>query len=99
VNSLQTNEATLRLPQGRVNGAQNVPGTERDEVGAVSDPGNLRSKAHVLRVLRRVGVPEETLQALDEALPDPVDLVRDANLLGSYGLSRDGLMEDMGSSP
>ena len=50
-------------------------------MNAVCDERDLRSKAEVLAVLRRAGTPDETLQALDAALDDPVDLRRDGNLL------------------
>jgi hypothetical protein len=65
----------------------------------MSDQSDLRSKAHVIALLRRIGVPEETVTALDAVLDDPVDLVRDANLLASYGLTRDNLIDRMGGSP
>ena len=59
----------------------------------------IRSKADVLAVLRRAGIPEETVQALDAALDDPVDLRRDGNLLASYGITLDSLVDAMGGSP
>jgi len=65
----------------------------------MSDERDLRAKASVLAVLRRAGVPEETLKALDAALQDPVDLRRDGTLLARYGISRDLLVDRMGGSP
>jgi len=50
-------------------------------------------------VLRRTGVPQETIKALDAVLDDPVDVDRDANLLASYGITRGHLTDRMGGSP
>ena len=65
----------------------------------MSDQPDLRPKADVLAVLRRAGISEGTVQALDAALEDPVDLRRDGNLLASYGITRDRLTDRMGGSP
>lgn len=59
----------------------------------------LITKADALGLLRRVGIPEETILALDTVLDDPVDLERDASLLARYGITRGQLVEDMGGSP
>ena len=53
----------------------------------------------LLYVLRRSGVPEQTVQALDAALDDPVDVTRDANLFLRYGITLDSLIDSMGGSP
>jgi hypothetical protein len=60
---------------------------------------DLRAKADVLAVLRRAGIPEQTVQALDAVLEDPVDLRRDGDLLARYGITRDRLIDRMGGSP
>jgi hypothetical protein len=65
----------------------------------MSDQRDLRSKSDVLAVLRRAGIPEETVQALDAALEDPVDLRRDGDLLACYGIDRDVLTDRLGGSP
>ena len=65
----------------------------------MSEERDLRTKAEVLAVLRRSGVPEETVQALDAALDDPVDVTRDANLFLRYGITLDSLIDRMGGSP
>jgi hypothetical protein len=65
----------------------------------MSDERDLRPKAGVLAVLHRAGIPEQTVQALKAALEDPVDLRRDANLLASYGITLDRLIDRMGGSP
>jgi hypothetical protein len=65
----------------------------------MSDERDLRPKPGVLAVLRRAGVSEHTVQALNAAVEDPVDLRRDGNLLGSYGITRDRLIDLMGGSP
>jgi hypothetical protein len=60
---------------------------------------DLRPKAEVLAVLRRAGIPEETLRTLNAALEDPVDLRRDGNLLARHGVTLDVLTDRMGGSP
>jgi hypothetical protein len=65
----------------------------------MSEERDLRSKAEVLAVLRRAGIPEETLQTLNAALEDPVDLRRDGNLLALHGVTLDVLTDRMGGSP
>jgi len=65
----------------------------------MSGERHLRSKAEVLAVLRRAGVSEATVAALDAQLRDPVDIDRDANLLLRYGLTLDVLIDRMGGSP
>jgi hypothetical protein len=65
-----------------------------------SDPeqGAVRPKAEVLAVLRRSGVPEKTVQDLDAALDDPVDIDRDADLLYRHGITLERLVDRMGGS-
>jgi hypothetical protein len=65
----------------------------------MSDTPDLRSKADVLAVLRRAGIPETTVQRLKAVLKDPVDLRRDENLLAEFGVTRDELIDRMGGSP
>jgi hypothetical protein len=65
----------------------------------MSDKRDLRPKAGVLTVLRRTGVSERTVQALNAALEDPVDLRRDGNLLLRHGITLDRLIDHMGGSP
>ena len=64
----------------------------------MSDERILLPKADVLAVLRRTGVLEQTIHALEGKLDDPVDVQRDANLLASFGITRQGLMDRMGGS-
>ena len=56
------------------------------------------SRARVVALMRRVGLAEEATRALS-SLPDPVDTDRDSELLASFGVSRERLMEILGSSP
>jgi hypothetical protein len=56
-------------------------------------------KAEAVRILRRAGVPPETIEALERELPDPVDPDRDAALLMRYGITRERLVDRMGGSP
>jgi len=59
----------------------------------------VRSKAEVLQVLRRLGVPQQTIAEIASHLSDPVDLHEAAELLQAYGLTRDALISRMGGSP
>jgi hypothetical protein len=65
----------------------------------VGDEPVLRRKADVLAVLRRAGVLEQTAEALDAELRDPVDVDRDANVFLRHGLTLDRLIDRMGGSP
>jgi hypothetical protein len=56
-------------------------------------------KEDFLRVLRRAGIPEETIKAADEQLHDPVDQKRDGLFLVTHGLDCDQLVSRMGGSP
>ena len=60
---------------------------------------SVRSKESVIRTLRRAGVVPETISALQRQLPNPVDLDRDGNLLLSYGITMDQLIDRFGGSP
>jgi hypothetical protein len=57
------------------------------------------SKAELLRVLGRFGLPEETMAQIAAQLPDPVNLNEAAQLLQRYGLTRDALISRLGGSP
>jgi hypothetical protein len=59
----------------------------------------MRPKSEVLAILRRAGVSEETVEALDAELRDPVDLDRDANVFLRHGITRDYIIDRMGGSP
>jgi hypothetical protein len=65
----------------------------------VSEERDLRPKAEILAVLRRTQVPEQTVEALDAALDDPVDVSRDGELFLHYGITLDSLIDYMGGSP
>ncbi|MBV9582547.1 MAG: hypothetical protein JO057_28520 [Chloroflexi bacterium] len=58
-----------------------------------------RSKAEVLRVLRRLGLPEATIDDIGSKLSDPVDVDEMATVLQSYGLTRDQVVSRLGGSP
>jgi hypothetical protein len=60
---------------------------------------SLRSQKEVARVLRRVGYAEEFISDVLSQLPDPIDLQRDQDILARYGVSRERLMDRLGSSP
>jgi hypothetical protein len=57
-----------------------------------------RSKAELLRVLRRAGL-FHVADELEPLLPEVVDFDRDHELLERYGLEQDVLMSRMGASP
>jgi hypothetical protein len=63
------------------------------------DDSHYRSKAEVLQVLARAGVPQETIAEIAAKLPDPVDLHESGELLQKYGLTRDALISRLGGSP
>ena len=66
----------------------------------MSNRDHFAPKAEVLYVLRRAGMPEETLKAVEAEFDDPVDLDHAANLLGRrYGISLNSLISSMGGSP
>jgi hypothetical protein len=46
-----------------------------------------------------VGYAEDFISDALSQLPDPIDLQRDQEILASYGLSRERLMDRLGSSP
>ena len=56
-------------------------------------------KKDFLDVLRRAGIPEETIKAAAEQLHDPVDHERDGIFLVTHGLECDQLVSLMGGSP
>jgi hypothetical protein len=58
-----------------------------------------RSHEEVARVLRHAGYPDEFIREVLSQLPDPIDVERDQQILGRYGLSRERLMERLGGGP
>jgi len=52
-----------------------------------------------IEILRRAGVPAETIEALSAELGEEIDLERDGATLLRYGISRDALIARMGGSP
>jgi hypothetical protein len=56
------------------------------------------SRARVLAVMRRVGLHDQIDRAATE-LPEQIDTDRDGQLLARFGISRERLMELLGSSP
>jgi hypothetical protein len=57
-----------------------------------------RSKAEVLNVLARTGIPKEAIAEISTKLPDPVDLDEQGALLQAYGVTRDGIISQLGGS-
>jgi hypothetical protein len=57
------------------------------------------SHEEAARVLRRAGYPEEFIHEVLDQLPDPLDVQRDGEILGRYGLTRELLTDRMGGSP
>lgn len=58
-----------------------------------------RSKADLLHVLRRVGVPQVIIDEIGSKLPDCVDLDDAGTLFQTYGVTRDELISRLGGSP
>jgi hypothetical protein len=65
----------------------------------VSSPPAGPSHAEAARVLRRAGYSDEFIKELLSQLPDPIDLQRDQQILARYGVTRERLMDRMGSGP
>jgi len=57
-----------------------------------------RSKAEMLRVLRRCGL-SQLADELEPVLPEVVDFDRDHELFERYGLDQDVLMNRLGAGP
>ena len=58
-----------------------------------------RSKVELLDVLRRIGVPQATVDEISSKLPDFVDLDDAGTLFQKYGLTRDEVISRLGGSP
>jgi hypothetical protein len=56
------------------------------------------AKKDLLALLRRVGWAD-LIEEVDRSLPDPVDTVRDGQLLAHYGLTSGQLVDRLGGSP
>ena len=65
----------------------------------MGDEPYLRRKAEVLSILKRAGYSEETVDALDAELPDPVGVDRDGNIFLRHGITLGNVMDRMGGSP
>jgi hypothetical protein len=57
------------------------------------------SKAEAVTVLKRCGLAGGLIKELLDQLPDPIEAVRDQDLLGRYGVTIEQLMDRMGASP
>lgn len=60
---------------------------------------DLRSHESAAGALRRAGYSDEFIDEVLSQLPDPINLHRDAEVLGRYGLSQERLKDRMGGSP
>jgi hypothetical protein len=49
--------------------------------------------------MRRAGYSDEFISEVLTQLPDPIDLQRDQQILGRYGLTSERLMDRLGGSP
>jgi hypothetical protein len=52
----------------------------------------------VARLLRREGYSDEFISEVLGQLPEPVDVERDQEILGRYGLNAERLMDRLGAS-
>lgn len=57
------------------------------------------AKKRVIDLLRRAGIPDETLRVIDAELPDPVDVDKDGYILLRHGVTHDALISALGGSP
>ena len=62
-------------------------------------PPLTRSHKDAAKIMHRAGYSDEFIHEVLSQLPDPIDLQRDQQLLGSYGLTPERLMERLGGSP
>lgn len=62
-------------------------------------PPTRRTHEDAARVLRHAGYTDEFIDEVLSQLPDPIDLQRDQQILGRYGLDPDRLIDRMGGSP
>jgi hypothetical protein len=53
----------------------------------------------VTRLLRREGYSDGFISEVLRQLPEPVDVQRDQEILGHFGLSPEQLMDRMGAGP
>jgi hypothetical protein len=60
---------------------------------------HLRSRADLVQVLHRLGLPEATIAEIEAQLSDPVDIDEAGALLQNYGLTRDAVISRLGGSP
>jgi hypothetical protein len=59
-------------------------------------PAETRSKKDVIALMRRIGMPPETITKAQETLPDTIDLKRDGNKLAALGMTVDGIWNALG---
>jgi hypothetical protein len=64
----------------------------------VTDQPEVRDKREVLAVLRRAGVRDETIEALDASLGNVVDVQRDADVFAEHGITLERIVDWMGGS-
>jgi hypothetical protein len=57
------------------------------------------TREHLSDVLRRAGFRPDEAERVAASLPDPVDLDQAAEVLLSYGITKDELISRMGGSP
>jgi len=65
----------------------------------MSVPRRTRSHQDAAKVLRRTGYSDEFIHEVLSQLPDPIDVERDQEILGRYGLTPERLMDRLGSGP
>ena len=68
-------------------------------VAVVDDHGELLTKQEIIAVLRRLHIPDDTVQAIAAELPDRVDRAEAANICGRYGITLDWAMSARVGSP
>ena len=63
------------------------------------ETNQLFSHTYARRVLRRAGYSDEQIDDVLRQVPDPIDSVRDADVLFKLGVSISALVDRMGGSP
>jgi hypothetical protein len=57
------------------------------------------SRAEILKMLHRAGYPPDVVAEIEAQLPDPIDLLRDRDVLIRYGITTEALVSRLGGSP
>jgi hypothetical protein len=62
-------------------------------------PPSTRSHEDAAKVMHRAGYSDDFIHEVLSQLPDPIDVQRDQEILGRYGLTAERLMDRLGGGP